>query len=146
MAKLRKCQHGRPVTSWGQVKMEAISAICHLLGLNPVMTHNNTTEWQINETTIDDLAPSLKERLTALGARFYNVDTSREPYYFVAVRWTGETCGHKPAGWDGLKHIPNPTSPAPSPAPGTIDTVRRPACCAHGKPVPCGDCILAAMC
>jgi hypothetical protein len=45
-------------------------------------------EWAIPETTINRLPQTTIAQLRYLGCEVYNVDTSRYPYYYVAVRFT----------------------------------------------------------
>lgn len=45
-----------------------------------------TYEWQINETRKEYL-PGLVINLEEAGCSVYNVDTSKEPYYYVSIRF-----------------------------------------------------------
>jgi len=63
-----------------------LAIITELLGVPVHCQWADYTEWVLPETTVERLAPELKNRLKALGCTVINVDSTKPPYYFVAVR------------------------------------------------------------
>lgn len=65
--------------------------VTSLLGFPPHIVwkniHGTNYEWHISQTTVERMAPNLVNQLKSLGCMVFNVDSLREPYYFVCVRF-----------------------------------------------------------
>lgn len=66
--------------------MNKIERITNMLGLEVAQEWNGNTDWHIPTTTVRQMSEEVHQWLQTMGCNVFDVDTTREPYYYVCVR------------------------------------------------------------